>query len=280
MTEIIKGDCRTVLPTLPAGRFRCCVTSPPYWMQREYLPADHPNKALEIGREKTPELYVETLVGVFRDVRRTLSDDGTLWLNVANVFWGGGGGNYGNGKSVVGSVVHPTNVKNRYNPPGIKPKDLVGVAWMLALALQKDGWWLRADNVWGPPNAVPESVRDRPTIAHEYVMLLAKSRSYFYDREAVNAHEGKQRNCRSVWEIPVVTGGGKHGAQMTPDLARRCILAGSARGDEVLDPFGGSGTVGVVCAEEGRSAMLIDLDDRATQQAKARTVQGGLLPLR
>ena len=310
MTILIHGDCRVVLPTLDAGRFRCCVTSPPYWSQREYLPADHPEKALEIGRETTPAAYVLALVEVFRAVRRTLADDGTLWINIGDKYsndtkWGGStGGKHAknhHGASGIGRARTTT---------GLAPKSLIGLPWRLAFALQDDGWILRSEIIWSKPAAMPEgNVSDRPTRAHEHIFLFAKSAAYFFDQDAVREpfrtppekrvrthhqplrRDGQPpqtrtdnyhpvgRNVRSVWEILSDVGDGEHGAPMPRLLARRCILAGSARGDCVLDPFGGSGTVGVVCEEEGRRATLIDLDPRAVKMAIGRTAQGGLLPI-
>lgn len=311
MTEIVKGDCRAILPTLAAGRFRCCVTSPPYWAQRAYLPKGHPDTALEIGRELTPAEYVRTLVEVFREVRRTLCDDGTLWINIGDKYandakWGGSTGGK-HAKRHHGA----TEIGRAKTQTGLPPKSLMGLPWRLAFALQDDGWILRSEIIWSKPTAMPEgNVSDRPTRAHEHVFLFAKSESYYFDQDAVrephqtpigqrrNSHhrprerEGQPpqtygesyhplgRNLRTVWEIISDIGDGEHAAPMPRLLARRCILAGSARGDEVIDPFGGSGTVGAIGAEEGRRVMLIDLDDRAVEKAKSRTVQGGLLPLR
>ncbi|MCB7128175.1 MAG: site-specific DNA-methyltransferase [Candidatus Brocadiales bacterium] len=222
-----------------------------------------------LGLEPTPELYLQHMVEVFRKVRRVLRKDGTVWLNMGDSYWGGGGGNYGgNQKSVKGREgSHITNVKNRYNPPGLKPKDLCGIPWRLALALQNDGWWLRSDIIWAKPNPMPESVTDRPTRSHEYVFLLTKSARYFYDTEAVREryseasladprdnkdghrrerdYPGQQsvggtnlggnraagRNLRSVWNIATQPFLGAHFATFPEKLVVRCIVAGtSAKG--------------------------------------------------
>jgi len=331
---LIRGDCRAILPTLGVGRFRCCVTSPPYWKQRQYLPDSHPDKALEIGQEATPEAYVEALVDVFGLVREALTDDGTLWINI-----GSGYARKSTSGTLIGSTlegsqrsqlayrgsrpgktsgVRATRAGKQGRcigvPSGFKDKDLLPFPWMLGLALQRDGWYLRADNIWAPASAMPESVTDRPTHAHEYVLLLSKSPRYFYDADAVRqAHRMKPqrrptgkapfvrpgkpdqtwsmstrsepgidghpfgRNLRTVWDdIDTEPSDGGHVAPMPRKLARRCILAGSAAGDHVLDPFGGSGTVGRVAEEEGRRAVLIDLDERAIEQAHGATAQCGL----
>jgi len=179
--RIIQGDCIEGLRTLPDASVHCCVTSPPYWGLRDY---GHDG---QIGLESTPEAYVARMVEVFREVRRVLRDDGTLWLNLGDSYAasgrGGGGGSFQDGD--VGTRVSSAN-QRRAPPTGFKPKDLVGIPWRVAFALQADGWWLRQDIIWHKPNPMPESVRDRCTKAHEYVFLLTKSERYFYDAEAVS----------------------------------------------------------------------------------------------
>jgi DNA modification methylase len=245
MTEpqciVIAGDCRAVLPTLPEKHFRACVTSVPYWMQREYLHEDHPQKHLEIGRESTPHEYVHALVQVFSQVRRVLTDDGTLWINIGDKFvlesaqTPGGGGMHE--RLLKKGAIHKRPVRTL---PGLRPKNLMGLPWRLAFALQDDGWFLRMDNVWDKPNALPSSAKDRPTLAHEYVFLLSKKARYFYNQDAVrepyatpervgrpvsstsfkgqrairaggriSAHDYDKggRNMRSVWRI--AAGGGR-----------------------------------------------------------------------
>lgn len=188
---ILQGDCREVLATLPAESFNACVCSPPYFGLRSYLPADHPDKAREIGLEATPDAYVETMVGVFRQVRRTLRDDGVLWLNIGDSYAGSWGSQ---GHRETPAVLLRNAIRNHpkrashtgsIRQAGLKPKDLIGIPWMLAFALRSDGWWLRGDHVWGKPNGMPESTKDRPTRSHEYVFLLTKSERYWFDAEAV-----------------------------------------------------------------------------------------------
>jgi site-specific DNA-methyltransferase (cytosine-N4-specific) len=308
MIELLRGDARAVLRGLPDRRYRCAVTSVPYWKQRSYLPVDHPEKHLEVGDEATPALYVEALVGVFRELRRTLTDDGTIWVNVGQAYARASSSGSLAGSTLGGSQsaqrayraprpgrtskVRATKSGKQGGspgvPPGFKDKDLIPLAWMLGLALQQDGWWLRLDGVWAPPNAMPESVTDRPTHVHEYVLLLSKAPRYYYDADAIREPQAKPdprhayhpdgRNARSVWAILTDRGDGEHAAPMPRALARRCILAGSAFGDWVLDPFGGSGTVAAVAEAEGRNATSIDLDERAIDLARGRTVQAGLVP--
>jgi DNA modification methylase len=198
--RILAGDCRELLRTLPDRSVHCCVTSPPYFGLRSYLPEDHPSKALEIGLESTAEAYVSALVEVFREVRRVLRDDGTLWLNLGDSYagsWGAQGRTGGNtdGKHAYNRSVlsrnqisnHPKRAKltGGIRADGVKPKDLYGIPWMVAFALRADGWFLRQDIIWSKPNPMPESVRDRCTKAHEYVFLLSKSGSYYYDQDAI-----------------------------------------------------------------------------------------------
>ena len=183
--RILQGDCRALLPTLEAQSVQCIVTSPPYFRQRSYLKADHPDKVLEIGCEATPEVYVETIVAVMREARRVLRDDGILWINVGDSFASNSTYNAPRSMHTANGWKQDGRRPNVRAGNGIKPKDLVGVPWMIAFALRADGWYLRADNVWGKPNGMPESCLDRTTRAHEYVFMLSKRERYFYDVEAV-----------------------------------------------------------------------------------------------
>jgi len=247
------GDARAVLAAFEDGSFQTCVTSPPYWGLRDY------DIEGQIGAEPSVEHYIEDLVSVFREVRRVLRDDGTLWLNIGDSYTSGG------------RTWRDTDKKNAargmsYRPPtpdGLKPKDLVGVPWRLAFALQSDGWYLRCDVVWEKPNATPESVKDRPARCHEYVFLLSKSEKYFYDHAAVRVPakgNGATRNRRSVWSINTTPFPEAHFATFPPEIVEPCILAGSRGGDRVLDPFLGSGTVALVAGKLGRSCVGVELN--------------------
>ena len=189
MNLIEFGDCRETMRRWASQgvKAQMCVTSPPYFGLRSYLPDDSPDKPLEIGLEETPEQYVARMIEVFRCVRDVLTDDGTLWVNIGDSYAGGGGGNYSKGTR-NNSGQNITNVRNRtdwLDSTGLKPKDLIGIPWMLAFALRADGWFLRQDIIWHKPNPMPESVRDRCTKAHEYVFLLSKSERYYYDNTAI-----------------------------------------------------------------------------------------------
>ena len=213
--RVICGDCIDVLRTLDAESVHCCVTSPPYWGLRSYISEGEEQKQHELGLEETPDAYVARMVDVFREVRRVLRDDGTCWVNLGDSF----ASNFSGGKGRKAGTV-PYNAINdedkpaRTMPPGLKPKDLVGIPWRVAFALQADGWWLRSDIVWAKPNPMPESVRDRPTCAHEYLFLLTKSARYFFDQEAVReAHkiaysaDGKSVGGRPCKSAPPGTSG-------------------------------------------------------------------------
>jgi DNA modification methylase len=255
----IVGDCREVLRDLPKGSVQTCVTSPPYWGLRDY------GVKRQIGLERTPELFVEEMVNVFRLVREVLADDGTLWLNLGDSYSGGGGfspdspSNQGRGQYVTNGKSRL--YKGRAPASGLKPKDLIGMPWRVAFALQADGWYLRSDIIWHKPNPMPESVRDRPTKSHEYLFLLTKGPRYFYDAEAVREPSldrtgGGQcpdggpkinfvrscgsrklgrtnlnpagRNRRTVWTITPKPYPGAHFATFPPKLVEPCILAGTS----------------------------------------------------
>jgi DNA modification methylase len=290
--EILTGDVRQRLADIPNNSVRCCVTSPPYWGLRDY------GNDGQIGLEQSPEAYVAEMVEVFREVRRTLTDDGSLWLNLGDSYngSGGAGGDYSEGGLKDGQPKYPGR-----RLASLKPKDLVGIPWRVAFALQADGWWLRQDIIWHKPNPMPESVTDRCTKAHEYVFLLTKSARYYYDAEAVaepalaknhhdytgtsysapgqTAHTGNRdkeidgpmtRNKRSVWSITTKPFKGAHFAVMPEALVEPCILAGSAKDDLILDPFTGSGTVGSVAIRLGRRFIGCELNPEYVAIAEQR----------
>ncbi|MHB1630533.1 MAG: DNA-methyltransferase [Bacilli bacterium] len=261
--EIIVGDAREELRRISDQTFQCCVTSPPYWGLRDYGMED------QIGAEMVVDEYITNLVTIFREVRRTLRDDGTLWLNIGDSYTSG------NRKWRDSDKKNPARAMT-YRPPtpeGLKPKDLIGIPWRLAFALQADGWFLRSDIVWYKPNCQPESVKDRPTQSHEYVFLFSKSKHYYYNQEAVkefNPETGEQRNRRSVWMVNTEPFKEAHFAVFPPTLVLPCILAGSRENSTVLDPFFGSGTVGQVSMETGRNCVGIELKEEYAEIARRR----------
>ena len=305
---ILTGDARKVLPTLPDCSVHCCVTSPPYFGLRSYNGGD-----AEIGLEQTPDAFVTKLVDVFREVKRVLRDDGTLWLNLGDSY-ASNPASGGEQSSKMTGGQHKRTPKTKYQrPPGLKPKDLIGIPWRVAFALQADGWYLRQDIIWHKPNPMPESVTDRCTKAHEYIFLLAKSERYYFDSEAMkepsagwpvggaktrgktgyasasgagkspqrDSHgglggDGETRNRRSVWTVTTKPYKGAHFATFPPALITPCILAGCPQGGTVLDPFGGSGTTGDVAEGLGRNSVLVELNPDYVSLAKKRTAQMGL----
>jgi site-specific DNA-methyltransferase (cytosine-N4-specific) len=301
------ADVRESLRLLEPQSVQCVVTSPPYWGLRSYLGEGDPLKGSEIGAEPTPESYVTAMVDVFREVRRVLRDDGVLWLNLGDSFARDGGpvtkpGATAKAGNTLANV--DTREGQRASDISLKPKDLVGIPWMVAFALRADGWYLRSDVIWNKPNPMPESVTDRPTRSHEYVFLFTKNARYFYDAQAIREPikesntgriatlakdagtvldvngkplrvereyaEIKGANRRSVWTINSRPYKGAHFATMPPALAEVCIKAGTRPGDIVLDPFSGSGTTGYVANRLGRHYVGTDLNLDYLPLAEAR----------
>jgi len=332
--DIYQGDALNRLKELPDTCVQCCVTSPPYWGLRDY------GVEGQMGLESTPKQYVEKMVNLFREVRRVMRDDGTLWLNLGDSYAGSGKARGGGGDGST-SAKQVTNRGAYFDGgvpvcvPNCKAKDLIGTPWMVAFALRDDGWYLRSDIIWAKPNPMPESVTDRPTRSHEYIFLFSKQPRYYYDHEAIkekavtephaagykNGHEyatgpmnrnghsqregdqsrvwggknekssnrtydgfnarwddkenngdtGATRNKRTVWMVNPVPYSDAHFATFPPDLIKPCILAGTKPGDTVLDPFGGSGTTGMVALELGRKAILIELNPDYCELIQQRT---------
>lgn len=293
------GDSLEVLRQLPARSVDCCVTSPPYFGLRDY------GVEGQYGLEASPSEYVETMRALFAEVRRVLANDGTLWLNLGDSYYSGRGASTG---------VDAKNPARRFGVRSVdkggadwaKPKDLLGIPWRTAFALQDDGWFLRNDNIWFKPNAMPESVTDRLSSRHEYVFLLTKSRNYWFDlgpirephvstpdREGKNALRGQKamrpvgpnsgayseggRNPGDVWTIATQPFTEAHFAVMPQLLAERAILAGCKPGGTVLDPFSGSGTTGLAATKHGRKYVGVDLSSEYLDLSlRTRLVQPGL----
>jgi len=305
--KILVGDVRQRLSDIADGSVQCCVTSPPYWGLRNY---GHDG---QLGLEQTPDDYVDNMVAVFREVYRVLADDGVLWLNLGDSY-----ASFRDGKATpdttrgesIGTLVPKGSASNRmassFAGSIIKHKDLVGIPWRVAFALQSDGWYLRQDIIWHKPNPMPESVTDRCTKAHEYLFMLTKSPRYYFDNDAI-AEEAKYqpggshddvpqggfndkgpipgsgqrsfrairqtRNKRSVWTIPTKPFKGAHFAVMPEALCEPPILATSRPDDLILDPFTGSGTVAVVALRHGRNFVGTELNPEYAQIAQDRISQ-------
>jgi DNA modification methylase len=269
--QILNGDVRQALALLPDQSVQTVITSPPYWGLRDY------GSEGQLGQEDTPYEFIENLVEIFRDVRRVLKDNGTVWLNLGDSYVGTGNkGDYKDPKYSNGRNGQSIALNNKVE--GLKSKDLIGIPWRVALALQADDWYLRSDIIWHKPNVMPEPVKDRPTKAHEYVFLLSKSPKYFYDHEAVreDSLSGK-RNRRSVWSVNTKPFKGAHFAVYPTELVEPCVLAGSQPNDTVLDIFSGSGTTGVVSLQNGRNYIGIELNpEYALISEKRLTEEAGL----
>jgi site-specific DNA-methyltransferase (adenine-specific)/site-specific DNA-methyltransferase (cytosine-N4-specific) len=261
--RLIQADARTGLASLDDEIVQTVVTSPPYWGLRDY--GIHG----QIGAEPTIDEFVDNLVKVFADVRRVLRPDGTFWLNIGDAFTSGGRTwRHADKKLRARGMDH-----RPATPAGLKPKDLIGVPWRLAFALQADGWYLRTDIVWNKPNGNPESVKDRPVRMHEFVFLLTKSETYLYNHQAVKQPtlDGKgSKALRSVWNINTEPFPDAHFACFPTALVEPCILAGTNEGDTVLDPFFGSGTVGQVARALGRDFIGLELNPEYVAIAQKR----------
>jgi site-specific DNA-methyltransferase (adenine-specific) len=256
--RVITGDCREVLPTLAPESVNCIVTSPPYFWLRDYEVEN------QIGHEDSVEAFVQTIASVFDAARPVLREDGVVWLNLGDSYYSGNGQPTGSdprspSRNFSRTKLRPLDVSGW----DIPKKSLCGVPWRVALEMQRRGWTLRADVVWCRPTALAEpSVKDRPGRQHEYLFLFAKSRRYAFDRSALKEE--------SVWHIAHQRGLGIHSAAFPEELAEQCILSGSAAGGTVLDPFGGSGTTGLVAERLGRDAVLIELNPAYAEAARAR----------
>jgi len=293
INKIHHGDALTVLKTMPDESVNCCVTSPPYWCLRDY------GIEGQLGIEKIPEEYVSKMVEIFREVRRVLRDDGTLWLNLGDSYNNVTPGCRDPSRWPKQSRNNHKTNKNICN--NLKIKDLVGVPWLVAFALRADGWYLRSDIIWHKPNPMPESVTDRPTKAHEYIFLMSKSQKYYYNNDAIReqhaepergkgepeknnwsvdckrgSHETVRlynpagRNKRTVWTVATQPFKDAHFATFPLELIRPCILAGCPEGGIVLDPFMGAGTTAQVCLENDRNFRGIELNSKYIEIAEKR----------
>lgn len=287
-TQILIGDARERLKELPSKSVHCCVTSPPYWQLRDY------GAKGQLGLEGSPELYISEIIRVFREVKRVLRSDGTCWLNLGDTYMTAWVASRSNSATSPASSLSRRDARRR-NSSGIKPKNLIGIPWRVALALQADGWYLRSDVIWHKPNPLPESVKDRPTRSHEYLFLLTKSPRYHYDADPIREPHRESsyrrvknswavknyrkhpsggvqtlnpaqclhplgRNKRTVWYVPVRGYKGIHSATFPEKLIEPCILAGCPIGGTVLDPFAGTGTTMRVAARLGRRAIGIEIN--------------------
>lgn len=304
------GDATEILKTLPEQSIDCVVTSPPYWGLRDYG-ADG-----QLGLESTPELYVAAMTEVFKGIWRVLKDTGTVWINLGDSYLAGQGGKettrgvlpHGAKQIEINPHLDGKGVTSKLTPARgsttLKPKDLCGMPWRVALALQADGWYLRSDIIWAKPNPMPESCTDRPTKSHEYIFLLTKRPHYFFNQDAVREpyvpdtrkkttvqagqgsiqhRDGERwphaegRNLRSVWTFPTANFFEAHFATFPEELVVRCLKAGCPEGGTVLDPFMGSGTTALAARKLGMKTVGIELNPEYAKICAQRTTQLSLL---
>lgn len=318
---IYNDDAFSIIPTLENNSIDCIITSPPYWNLRDY------GHVGQIGMEKTPLLYVEKIVNILRLCRQKLKDSGTLWLNLGDTYVGGKGKSgaqsperqlirsqlkqsISRSYQCIGgkSLTRPSDDMKTMRSVNLKPKDLVGIPWRVAFALQEDGWFLRNDIIWDKPNGMPESVTDRCTKSHEYIFLLTKSKKYYFDYKSIQEtclstgtkisweerkkkgedirqvfkgsrgirfgiQPNNKKNKRSVWHVPTNHYSGGHIATFPPDLIIPCVLAGCPPRGVVLDPFAGAGTTGAVCELYDRHSILIEINPEYTTLIPSRIDQ-------
>ena len=264
-STILEGDAREVIERLPNASVQCAITSPPYWGLRDY------GISGQIGLEESLASYLNDLTRIFSEVRRVLKPDGILWLNIGDGYTSGNRGWRAPDKK------NPNRAMSTRpnNPPGLKDKELLGVPWRLAFALQADGWYLRSDIIWNKPNVMPESVKDRPTRAHEYLFMLTKSEQYryHYDRVKETTETREYRNRRTVWNINTAPSNGGHIASFPEELVEPCVLASTQPGEWVLDPFFGIGTVGLTCQRLERHFIGIELNPEYVREAQRLLAQ-------
>ncbi len=255
-STVLTGDCREVLQEVAEATVQCCVTSPPYWGLRDY------EEDAQIGSEESPVEYVESLVAVFREVRRVLRSDGLAFLNMGDGYARNGGTGSHGPNAIVGNTRKLIQHRNCKVPPvwGLKPLDLMGIPWRVAFALQQDGWFLRSHITWVKTAAMPESMKNRPTRSTEDIFMFSAAPKYYYNAQAVRQDTGA--NLRNYWIIGPDGNKAGHPAAFPRELARRCILLGSRQGDTVLDPFGGCGTTGIVAESLGRDSVLVELSPK------------------
>lgn len=262
--EIWVGDVRNAASLLPPSSVQAIVTSPPYWGLRSY------GAEKEIGAESTLPEYLDEMSGVFASLRHALRNDGTMWLVLGDTYTSGNRTYRHSDKKHL----HRAMVKRPKTPDGLKPKDLIGLAWRVAFRLQEDGWYLRSETIWNKLNPLPESVKDRPHLAHEHVFLFSKCQKYSFDWGALRAFDSTRfRPSRSVWSTSVNTGIKGHAAPFPIELIKPCVAASTAPGDVILDPFAGSGSVGIACEALGRRFLGIELIQENVDLALERSRQ-------
>ena len=273
---IIIGNALEKLRELPSDSVQCIVTSPPYWGLRDY-----DNKE-QLGQEDTPEKFIFNLADIFDGCKKVLRDDGTMWINVGDTYFGAKGGAwYGDNSIANEDTGHQYRIKKKAPPKHsyLKTKDLVGIPWKFAIEMQKRGWYLRQDIIWHKPVPMPESVNDRLQKSHEHIFLFSKKNNYYFDAMAIakpSIDGDRLVRLQDVWSIPTSNFQGAHFAVFPQKLPELCIKAGTKEGDTVLDPFMGSGTTAYVAQRLSRKWIGIELNPEYVKIIKERTAQTSL----
>lgn len=264
LNRIHQFDCEQGMKLMPDDSIDTCVTSPPYWNVRDY------GVDGQVGLEDDYKNYIKKLVDVFHEVKRVLKPDGTLWLNINDTY-------AANRTYQVSQSIHKGHDYGKSNgmkvPEGLKEKDMIGIPWKVAFALQEDGWYLRSDIIWQKPNPMPESVKDRPTRSHEFIFLMSKNKKYYYDYESIKEDTldgSAKKNKTDVWTVQKKSFKEAHFATFPEDLIVPCILGGSRENGVVLDPFMGAGTTAVVATKNNRNFIGFELNHEYIEIANKR----------
>ena len=267
---ILQGDCLTKVEELEPLSIQTVVTSPPYWGLRDYDNED------QLGQESTPEAFVSKLVYLFNRIREKLKDDGTVWVNIGDTYFGPKGGHFDSSNSITHNDTGSQYRQQKKAPPKhkyIKIGDLTGIPWMFAFQMQRDGWYLKQDIIWAKPNPMPEAVNNRCVKSHEYIFMFTKKKQYYFDADALKTHNVRRSD---VWFLKTASLKEAHFAVFPEELPALCIKAGSKEGDVILDPFMGAGTTALVAKKLGRKWIGIEVNPEYIEIIKRRTAQGQL----
>ena len=270
---LLKGDSLTKISEVSSDSIQTVVTSPPYWGLRDY------DSDEQLGQESSPEIFVSNLTKLFSEIKRVLKDDGTVWVNIGDTYFGPKGGHFDSNNSITNSKTGSEYRQSRKAPPKheyLKDGDLSGGPWMFAREMQKEGWYLKQDIIWHKPNPMPEAVNNRCVKSHEYIFLFTKKKQYYFDAEAISTPKSDGSGYvrkGSVWSFNTASLSEAHFAVFPEDLPAFCIKAGSKEGDIVLDPFMGSGTTALVAQKLGRKWIGIELNPEYIEIIKRRTAQ-------
>ena len=267
---LLEGNSLNKISEVSSDSIQTVITSPPYWGLRNY------DNDEQLGQESSPEKFVSNLTELFSKIKRVLKEDGTVWVNIGDTYFGPKGGHYESKNSITNSTTGSEYRQKRNAPPKhpyLKIGDLSGVPWMFATSMQKDGWYLKQDIIWHKPNPMPEAVDNRCVKSHEYIFLFTKKKQYYFNADAIKIRDVRRG---SVWSLNTASLKEAHFAVFPEEIPALCIKAGSKEGDVVLDPFMGSGTTAVVAQKLGRKWIGFELNDKYTDIIKRKTAQGEL----